>query len=217
MSGTSAPDSPAAELDRRAHWEKIYRAKSDEQTSWFEPSPTLSLEFVGRAAGGRRDLRVLDVGAGTARLADGLLDRGFRGAGVLDVSPAALARTVERLGELARGVELIQADVLSVGQVDGFDIWHDRAMFHFLTEDRDVETYVATLARSIPPNGHAIIATFGPEGPSTCSGLPVHRYDEEELAATLGAGFALRATRIQIHRKPAEGTQQFLYCLFDRI
>jgi SAM-dependent methyltransferase len=203
------------DIDVASHWNRIWGRKADEDTSWFETEPTLSIEMVGEAAGSDHSLGVLDVGAGTGRLVDRLLDRGFSHLGVLDISQVALARTSERLGDRSDLVEFVNADITEIDEVRGFEIWHDRALFHFLVEEDQISHYVQTLTHSIPTGGHAVIATFAPDGPATCSDLPVHRYSEGELAELLG-GFALRRSVRAAHPKPAGGIQRFLYCLFQR-
>lgn len=203
-------------LSAKSHWDGIYEFKADRETSWFEPTPEVSLALIEQAVGDRRDVGIIDVGAGTSRLVDNLLDRGFRHLGVLDVSRRALDRTSERLGPDGARVRFIEADALSLDHVEGYDLWHDRAMFHFLEDEGDIDHYVSTMSSSIAPGGHAILATFGPEGPTMCSGLPVQRYDETALAELLGPAFSLKATAITLHSKPNGGAQQFLYCLFER-
>ncbi len=198
------------------HWEHIYTEKTESQRSWFEPEPALSLDYVIQAADGRKDACVLDVGAGTSRLVDRLLEQGFACLGVLDIAQTPLDATATRLGARAGSVRFVKADITQLDEISGYEIWHDRAVLHFLTQEWEVERYANTVTRSIPPGGHAVIATFGPDGPRTCSGLPVKRYSVDRLADLLHPAFDLRASRLATHVKPMGGTQQFLYCLFDR-
>ncbi len=198
------------------YWERIYTEKTENETSWFEPEPSLSLDYVKQAAAGRKDVCVLDVGAGRSRLVDRLVAQGFNCLGLLDIAKMPLEETARRLGAHAEPIRFVQADITQIDAIPGYEIWHDRAVLHFLTRDEEVEHYATTVARSIPRGGHAVIATFGPRGPQMCSGLPVRRYARADLASLMGPAFALRKARIAIHRKPMGGTQQFLYCLFDR-
>ena len=159
---------------------------------------------------------VIDAGGGSSRLAERLLDRGHEGLAVLDVSAAALERAKARLGERAGRVRWIVGDVTRVEDVGTYDVWHDRAVFHFLTEASDRARYVALLRRALAPGGHAVIATFAPDGPEQCSGLAVVRYDGPGLARELGDGFTLLRTVEETHRTPWGKPQAFQYSVFRR-
>ena len=169
------------------HWDNVYRDKPDEQTSWHQEQPDASLDAFD-TVGVTADHSVIDVGGGTARLVDALLARGHRNLCVLDVAGAALARTRERLGPLARYVELQIADVTEWQAHRRFDVWHDRAVFHFLTAPEDRASYLEAMRGSLAPGAVAFVATFADDGPETCSGLPVARYSAEDLAAELQRG-----------------------------
>lgn len=181
------------------------------QMSWFQDDPATSRELIARVAG--PEAAVIDVGGGGSRLVDHLLGDGFRDLTVLDVSEAALDVSRRRLGDRANHVDWIAADVTEYRSGRRFDVWHDRAVFHFLVDPADRERYRATLAENVAPGGHLVVATFGPDGPEQCSGLPVHRYDISELTDELGRVELVDHT-IEIHVTPAGVAQQFLVALF---
>ena len=195
-------------MDTRTHWESIYSRMSDDQVSWFEADPALSVSLILETGAGPTT-RVLDVGGGSSRLVDRLLDLGIEQVAVLDVSAVALARARERLGAPAGSVRWIEGDVTSIERIGTYDIWHDRAVFHFLTEPSDRSHYAELAARTVPPGGHLIMATFAMDGPERCSGLPVQRYDEDALNAELGSGFALEKSVPSRHLTPAGVEQAF--------
>ena len=201
-------------MDRKAHWEQLYAAKGERDVSWFQAEPALSLELIQAVSSARG--RVIDVGGGASVLVDRLLDLGFGHVAVLDISRAAQEKARVRLGKRADAVRWIEADVTAVEDVGEFDVWHDRAVFHFLTEPGDRRRYVELARRSIPPGGHLIIATFAPEGPPRCSGLEVCRYDARSLAAALGDAFALAREAEEAHVTPWGSTQAFFYGVFRR-
>ena len=183
--------------------------------SWHQAHPEYSLALLD-AAGATRDTRIVDVGGGASRLVDRLLDRGFTEVTVLDIAGGALARAQARLGDRAGAVRWIEADVTSFEPSERWDVWHDRAVFHFLVAAEGREAYRRTLNNSLLPGGHAIIATFGPQGPTRCSGLDVVRYSAAALLAELGPGegWELMAEREELHRTPGGVIQEFMYGLF---
>lgn len=197
------------------HWEAFYQQNREDEVSWFQTAPETSLGMI-EALDLDSDARILDVGGGASRLADGLLNAGYRHITVLDITEEALQQSQTRLGERARLVEWIAADVTTFQPLSTWDVWHDRAVFHFLTTERARAGYRRTLERALQPRGHAIIATFGPRGPDHCSGLPVVRYDPERLATALGADFRLCHTELEQHTTPAGQQQEFLYCWLQR-
>ena len=202
-------------MNRKAHWETIYATKATNEVSWYQASPDLSLALI-TATGAGKDARIIDIGGGASRLVDALVDAGFTKLTVLDISPMALQRARERLGALARQVTWLEADI-AAGLVPGtFDVWHDRAVFHFLTEAGDRARYVRAVENALGPDGHVIMATFAPDGPPRCSGLPVMRYDAEELRRELGASFELIETRTEQHATPMNVRQPFLYARFKK-
>jgi len=200
-------------VDRKAHWEDVHRSKAPEQRSWFAPTPASSLSLIDSAGIGP-SARVIDVGGGTSRLVDELCARGFERVTLLDIAATAIAEARSRLGDMP--VTFVEGDITTVQLSGPFDLWHDRAVFHFLTEPADRAAYVRTLRGALASGGRVIIATFALDGPTTCSGLPVVRYDPLSLLGELGAGFALADTRREGHLTPSGKTQQFVYCLFVR-
>lgn len=199
-------------MSNREHWEKVYSAKSPEAVSWYAPHLNTSLALIDQAARDQ-DAAIIDVGGGESTLVDDLLAKGYRDLSVLDLSAHAIAVAKQRLGSRADKVTWYEADITSaVLPVQRFDIWHDRAVFHFLTDPSLRAAYVAQVLRSVKVGGHVIVATFGPQGPEKCSGLPVVRYDTDGLHAEFGAPFVLMDSITENHQTPAGVTQQFLYC-----
>jgi len=199
----------------KQHWDTVYATKGERDISWFEASPVVSLELI-EATGLADQTCVLDVGGGESRLVDALLARGVTCIAVLDVAHEALVRAQARLGDKARDVDWIQADVTGAWSWKEVDIWHDRAVFHFLTERADRDSYKARLAKMLKPGGSAILATFAPDGPEKCSGLPVARYSPETLSSELGDGFVLVDSRRHTHTTPWGALQAFQYSRFVR-
>jgi SAM-dependent methyltransferase len=202
-------------MNRQQHWDTVYTTKGERDVSWFEASPDVSIEMI-KPAGLTRDTCVLDVGGGDSRLVDLLVARGLTCVAVLDIARAALERARARLGEKGSAVNWIEADVTGDWSWKPVDIWHDRAVFHFLTSADDRARYKDRLGRVLTPGGSAIIATFAPEGPEKCSGLPVARYSTESLASELGNQFVLVDSRHHLHRTPSGGTQAFQYSRLRR-
>lgn len=203
-------------VDRRAHWESVYRNKAADQVGWFQPHAVSSLRLIERCAG--PDAQVIDVGGGASVLVDDLLDAGYRRVTVLDLAESALAASRARLGERAQAAEWIAGDITRVElPAARFDVWHDRAVFHFLTDPADRARYVAQVLRAVKPGGHVIVATFGPGGPLQCSGLDVVRYDPDALHAQFGASFRLLGHETEIHHTPAGKDQEFVYCYCMRV
>jgi SAM-dependent methyltransferase len=201
---------------RDEHWNHVYETKESNAVSWYQAAPSTSLRLL-QAAGLAAESCVIDVGAGDSRLVDTLLDLGLNCVTVLDVSAAAMSRTRQRLGNRASSVNWIVTDVTGEWSVTPVDFWHDRAVFHFLTDATDRRRYVTHLSQSLKPGGFAIIATFAPDGPSRCSGLPVERYSPNSLAAELGSDFELQSSAIESHQTPMGTTQSFLYAVFRLI
>lgn len=203
-------------MDRKAHWEQVYDTRSSMEVSWYQPLPARSLELI-REAGAGPESAVIDVGGGDSRLVDTLLEREFRRVTVLDLSGAALARARARLGAPAAAVIWLEADVTAAELAPAaYDLWHDRAVFHFLTDPQDRVRYVAAAARAVRPGGALIIATFALDGPTRCSGLEVVRYGPEELAREFGDSFVLLRSFGDVHRTPSGGEQRFTYAMFER-
>ncbi len=199
--------------ERKSHWDEVYSRRPLTEVSWYEALPAKSLEQI-RATGVRPQEPLIDVGGGASFLIEALLDAGHRDLTVLDISSEVLERLRSRLGARTPAVTLLQRDVTAFRPERRYALWHDRAVFHFLIDRGDRERYVAALKQALRPDGHLIIATFGPDGPQRCSGLPVQRYDAATLAAELGGSFTLVGSSLDVHRTPAGATQQFLYCRF---
>jgi len=201
--------------ERSTHWDHVYATKGEAEVSWFQDSPAISLEMI-RAAGPNHDAAIIDVGGGASRLVDALLQDGYRDVTVLDLSAKGLDAAKKRLGGAASMVDWIVADATTWQPAKTYDVWHDRAAFHFLTDLRDRAAYVERLRSAIAPGGHVIIATFAPDGPEKCSGLPVQRHDSASLAAELGPEFELVETRRETHHTPWDSTQAFQFSRFRR-
>ena len=201
-------------MTTKHHWENIYSTKSVDEMSWTQQRPDLSLALIAES-GITPDAGILDVGGGTSPLAGYLLEAGYAPIGVLDISAAALERSRELLGHPGGAVQWYEADVTTFVPPHRFGLWHDRAVFHFLTEPEDRERYVRTLERTLKPDGFVILAAFAPDGPEKCSGLPIVRYDETSLAAELGSRFTLLDVRYEVHSTPWQSEQRFIYCLFQ--
>lgn len=202
-------------MDRREHWNRVYQTRAPDSVSWYQRRPDVSLELIS-ASGIAKDAGIIDIGGGASMLIDHLLDLGYSNLAVLDVSGAALDASRSRLGARAGGIEWFEADVTSFEPPHRYALWHDRAAFHFLTSAEDRASYVATLRKTLAPGGTAIIATFAPDGPPKCSGLDVVRYDEQAIAAQLGAEFALQEVRREVHITPGQAEQRFNYFRFER-
>jgi len=194
------------------HWERIYSTKAADTVSWYQPHAEQSLRLV-HETGLPRSASIIDVGGGASKLVDDLIAQGYSAITVLDLSAAALAAAKSRLGRAAQSVDWIAADVTKAGLAPhSFDLWHDRAVFHFLTGERERAAYVKALLRAVRPGGHVIVATFAEDGPVQCSGLPVMRYSPSGLQAEFGAAFALVKHEREEHRTPSGAVQKFVYC-----
>ena len=194
------------------HWEKVYGTKAWDQVSWFRPHLETSLALIERSTRGNRAASIIDVGGGAATLIDDLLERGYRNVTVLDISQAALDVAQKRLAVAAATVRWLRADVTAAGfPAHSYDVWHDRAVFHFLTTPEQRAAYVRNVASAVKLGGHVIVSTFGPEGPTKCSGLDVMRYDAESLHGQFGPQFRFVESSKELHDTPFGTTQQFLY------
>jgi 2-polyprenyl-3-methyl-5-hydroxy-6-metoxy-1,4-benzoquinol methylase len=202
--------------NRRDHWEAVYSSKAENEVSWFQENPALSLELL-ELIGTTPTSSVIDIGGGASRLVDGLIHRAYLDVTVLDLSEAALDAAKLRLGDTADRAGWIVADVTTWQPQRAYDVWHDRAAFHFLTEESERAAYVTRLASGVKPGGHVIIATFALNGPEKCSGLPVIRYSPETLGRMLGPTFQLVETREQTHSTPWKSEQYFQASVFRHI
>ena len=197
------------------HWEQVYREKAADAVSWFQAEPRVSLELI-RSCTVPGDA-VIDVGGGASRLIDHLLAEGYTDLTVLDIAAAALQQARTRLGDPASRVQWLTQDVTRWHPGRQYALWHDRAVFHFLTEPRDRAAYLANLRAALGAGGHAVMASFALDGPERCSGLPVQRYSPESLLAELGAGFQLRRSHSEEHLTPMGRVQRFQYSLLQRV
>ncbi len=202
-------------MDPRQHWEEVYSQKAEQDLSWFQAEPSLSLELIHEASIGKQE-SIVDVGAGASRLMDRLLEEGYTDLTALDIAEAALQKSRARMGDAAARVLWFAADVTRWQPPKHYRLWHDRAVFHFLTEAADRAAYRRTLETALIPYGTAIIASFALDGPERCSSLPVQRYSPESLAAELGPGFRLMEQRSEAHTTPAGKLQLFQYSVFRR-
>jgi SAM-dependent methyltransferase len=202
--------------DRKTHWEHIYSAKPETGVSWYQDEPRLSLELIGAVAPAEAG-RIIDVGGGASVLVDRLLDLPFGEIAVLDISETALGKARARLGERAERVRWVVADVTEAPDLGTFDVWHDRAVFHFLTDPDDRRSYVELARQTVPEGGHLIIATFADDGPKRCSDLDVCRYNARSLASELGDGFSLVREARETHSTPWGSSQAFVYGVFQRL
>jgi SAM-dependent methyltransferase len=199
-------------VDTKTHWDKVYTTKAPDAVSWYRAHLETSLALIERAVDSC-SASIIDVGGGESTLVDDLLLRGYNNITVLDVSQSAIGLTKRRLGAAAEQVRWLVADITKIELEPGaYDLWHDRAVFHFLTDREQRTAYVRQVARSVEPGGHIIVSTFGPEGPTKCSGLEVTRYDAESLHREFGARFRLIESSKEVHHTPFGTTQQFLYC-----
>jgi len=197
--------------DRTSHWEKVYDEKTETELSWHQADPEISLELCKQAG---PIASVVDVGAGTSQFAERLLQLGIRDVTVLDIAESAVERARQQTGEPGKSIDWVVSDVTTWTPERTFDLWHDRAVFHFLVDRDDRAAYIDRLGRALRPGGHAIIATFAPDGPEKCSGLPVVRYSPESLGAVLGAKFELVTSRRDLHQTPWGSPQSFQFSLF---
>jgi SAM-dependent methyltransferase len=207
--------SPVTATDRKTHWEHVYSTKAETGVSWYQDEPRLSLELIGAvvpAEGGR----IIDVGGGASVLVDRLLDLPFGEIAVLDISETALGKAKARLGQRAKRVRWLVADVTNTPELGTFDVWHDRAVFHFLTDPADRRRYAKLARQTVPEGGHLVIATFADDGPKRCSDLDVCRYNAWSLASELGEGFSLVREARETHTTPWGSSQPFFYGVFRR-
>jgi 2-polyprenyl-3-methyl-5-hydroxy-6-metoxy-1,4-benzoquinol methylase len=201
--------------DRQTHWENVYATKAEREVSWFQENPAPSLDLIA-STGIPSDAAIIDVGGGASRLVDSLLEKGFSRVAILDLSANALEEAKKRLGVRANGVDWIVADVTIWKPSGTYDLWHDRAAFHFLTDPADRDAYVTRLKNAVRSGGHAIVATFALDGPERCSGLPIVRYDPAALASVLRPEFELVDSWRHDHVTPGGNTQRFQFSRFMR-
>ncbi len=199
-------------MESKSHWERVYSNQTADAVSWYQPHAHQSLQLIQRIAAGQPS-RVIDIGGGASTLVDDLLALNLVDVAVLDISGTALDVAQRRLGDQSLRVHWIEGDITRVELgSSAYDIWHDRAVFHFLTDPADRAAYVALVRRSVRPGGHVIVAAFGLDGPTQCSGLPVVRYTPDALHSQFGGAFELLEHLNEDHRTPSGAVQQFVYC-----
>lgn len=201
--------------DARDHWDKVYTAKTATAVSWYQPRSLHSLELIGGASPDHA-ASVIDVGGGASKLVDDLMAEGFADLSVLDISETALTLSKSRLSKKAENIEWIVADITKWKPARHWGVWHDRAVFHFLTKPEQQDAYIAALSAATTQGSTAIIATFAPDGPEKCSGLPVQRYNPESLATRIGSQFTLVARSYEVHKTPRQSEQRFVYAVLKR-
>lgn len=200
-------------MQSKDHWEKVYSTKAPDGVSWYQPHADMSMRLIHDSGLGK-DAAIVDVGGGASTLVDDLLDDGYSNITVLDLSGAALETSRQRLGTRANSVRWMEADITRAEfEPHSLDLWHDRAVFHFLTSEVDRAAYVRQVLRALKPGGHVIMATFGANGPTQCSGLPVMRYAPNALHAEFGGAFTMLSHEEQVHHTPFGTDQQFIYCM----
>ncbi len=202
-------------FDRKTHWQNIYQEKSALDVSWYQKEPTLSLELIHSTQIASYE-SIIDIGGGVSVLVDHLYKKGFTNLAVLDISENALVSAKNRLGDLAKYIEWYEADITQFKAPQQFSLWHDRAVFHFLTNQTDRKRYINALKYALKSNGHLIIAAFAIGGPEKCSGLEVVQYDSKKLTAEFGADFELVEEINEVHITPANKEQKFTYFRFIR-
>ncbi len=202
--------------DRKKHWEDVYAKKTPTEVSWYQIEPTISLELI-KSTGIEHASKIIDVGGGASLLVDKLLEDGFGDLTVLDISSKSLQLARERLGELAAQVSWIETDVTEFDPPQKYDLWHDRAVFHFLTEENDRKKYIQNMDKALNSGGHVIIAAFAIDGPPKCSGLNVERYNDEKLKRELGNSFKLVKNVAEVHVTPGGTEQKFTYYYFRKL
>ena len=199
-------------MTTKTHWEHIYETKAPTRVSWYQEHAELSLQFI-QNTGIKKSDHLIDIGGGASTLVDDLIGAGFQHISVLDISAAALQLARQRLGIHAADVEWIEADITRVDlPVNTYDLWHDRAVFHFLTQAADRQRYISTVRSAVRKGGHVILATFATDGPDHCSGLEVVRYSPDSLHHEFGEGFELKDSRRETHHTPFGTEQKFIYC-----
>jgi 2-polyprenyl-3-methyl-5-hydroxy-6-metoxy-1,4-benzoquinol methylase len=200
------------DMNSQSHWERIYAEKAPDAVSWYRPHLEKSLSLIEQFAPGK-SAAIIDVGGGESTLVDDLLARGYENITVLDISQAAIDASRKRLGSASERISWLVADITRMElDASAYDVWHDRAVFHFLTAESDRVAYVRQVAQTVRRGGHVIVSTFGPEGPMKCSGLEVVRYDAESLHWEFGGHFQLLESSEELHQTPFGTVQQFLYC-----
>jgi SAM-dependent methyltransferase len=203
-------------IGRKNHWENIYNSKELKDLSWYQPIPSTSLDFILQL-GIKTSSRIIDIGGGDSLLVDLLLGRGFQNITVLDISEAAITRAKQRLGEKAKSVKWIVSDIINFKPVGKFDFWHDRATFHFLTIQKEIESYINIAGSCIQPSGFLVIGTFSESGPKQCSGIEIKQYSEATMTSSLKKYFERIKCITVDHTTPFDTIQNFIFCSFRKL
>ncbi len=204
-------------MQSKQHWENVYTTKATDAVSWFQEHAENSLKLI-QQTGVPLSVAIIDIGGGASTLVDDLLEKGYSNLSVLDLSAAALSAAQNRLGRKASAIHWVVADITKADlPIQHYEVWHDRAVFHFLTSAQDRKAYVQAVLRAVKPGGHVIVATFAEDGPLQCSGLPVMRYNSDELHAEFGEPFTLVHHQKESHQTPFGTAQQFTYCYCRKI
>ncbi len=203
-------------FDRKKHWENIYQTKELKDVSWFQPTPETSLDFF-KQFNVPTTAKVIDIGGGDSFLVDHLLDFGYRDVSVLDISAAAIDRAKQRLGDRAKNVKWIVADAATFKPTEKYDFWHDRAAFHFLTDEQEISNYLETARKNINPAGVLVIGTFSKQGPKKCSGIEIKQYSEATMTDRLKYAFEKIKCVTVDHKTPFDTTQNFVFCSFRKL
>lgn len=202
-------------MQQKQHWEKVFETKADSEKSWFQPYPENSVQFI-KDLNIPKDAAIIDVGGGDSYLADVLLQEGYKDITVLDISAKALQNARKRLGKKANRIKWVESDVLSFHPEKKYDCWHDRAVFHFVTDKKNITAYKKQIAGSVKDKGKLIVGTFSEKGPEKCSGLPVHRYSQQQLTRALSQNFKKIKCIEEIHQTPFNTSQSFTFCSFQK-
>lgn len=203
-------------FDRKKHWENIYQTKELKDVSWFQPTPETSLDFF-KQFNVPTNAKVIDIGGGDSFLVDHLIDFGYQDISVLDISAAAIARAKQRLGDKAKNVKWIVADAATFKPTEKYDFWHDRAAFHFLTDEQEISNYLQTAQESIHPTGVLVIGTFSEQGPKKCSGIEIKQYSETSMTNRLKKFFEKIKCITVDHKTPFDTIQNFVFCSFRKL
>lgn len=202
-------------MQQKQHWEKVFETKTDSEKSWFQPYPETSVQFI-KELNIPKEAAIIDVGGGDSYLVDALVQDGYKDITVLDISAKALQNAQKRLGKNAGKIKWIESDVLHFHPSQKYDCWHDRAVFHFVTDSQEISNYKDQIADAVKEEGKLIVGTFSEKGPEKCSGLPVHRYSQQQLADTLSGNFRKIKCIEEIHETPFKTTQSFTFCSFQK-
>lgn len=203
-------------FDRKKHWENIYHNKSIDEVSWFQPTPTTSLDFI-KQFNLPKTAKIIDIGGGDSFFVDHLLDLGYQDVTVLDISNQAIEKAKKRLGEKAKTVKWIIADISDFQPIDKYDFWHDRAAFHFMTNEKEIENYLDTIRTNIKQTGYLVIGTFSEQGPTKCSGIEIKQYSEQTMTDRLKHFFEKLKCITVDHKTPFDTIQNFIFCSFKRL